>query len=56
MDRDVSAFVELAFWTDHETLVVEVADSGSGLADETCRGMWLAWRAADDVASGPTHV
>jgi anti-sigma regulatory factor (Ser/Thr protein kinase) len=64
----VAAFVEVAFWTDHETLVVEVSDSGPGLPDETCgyvppaddlegsRGMWLAWSLADDaaVASGPT--
>lgn len=64
----VAAFVEVAFWTDHETLVVEVADTGPGLPDETYgyvppaddpeerRGMWLAWSLADDaaVASGPT--
>jgi len=64
----VAAFVEVAFWTDHESLVVEVSDSGPGLPDETCgyvppaddlegsRGMWLAWSLADDaaVASGPT--
>jgi anti-sigma regulatory factor (Ser/Thr protein kinase) len=64
----VAAYVEVAFWTDHETLVVEVADTGPGLPDETCgyvppaddlegsRGMWLAWSLADDaaVASSPT--
>jgi anti-sigma regulatory factor (Ser/Thr protein kinase) len=64
----VAAFVEMAFWTDHETLVVEVSDTGPGLPDETCgyvppaddpeasRGMWLAWSLADDaaVASSPT--
>jgi hypothetical protein len=58
----VAAFVEVAFWTDHELLVVEVSDRGPGLPDETCgyvppaddlgasRGMWLAWSLADDAA------
>jgi anti-sigma regulatory factor (Ser/Thr protein kinase) len=64
----VAPFVEVAFWTDHETLVVEVSDTGPGLPDETRgyvppaddleggRGMWLAWSLADDaaVASSPT--
>jgi anti-sigma regulatory factor (Ser/Thr protein kinase) len=60
-------FAELASWTQDDTLVLEVADSGPGLPDETRgyvppgpdledgRGMWLAWSLADDaaVASGP---
>jgi anti-sigma regulatory factor (Ser/Thr protein kinase) len=57
-----AASVEMAFWTDHDTLVVEVSDDGPGLRDETCayvppsddldegRGMWLAWSLADDAA------
>jgi anti-sigma regulatory factor (Ser/Thr protein kinase) len=64
----VAPFAEVAFWTDHETLVVEVSDTGPGLPDETRgyvppaddldrgRGMWLAWSLADDaaVASNPS--
>jgi hypothetical protein len=58
----VSAAAEVACWTDGDALVVEVADSGPGLPDETAgyvppdpdpeggRGMWLAWSLADDVA------
>jgi hypothetical protein len=63
----VAPFAELASWTDVDTLVLEVADGGPGLPDETRgyvppgddiaegRGMWLAWSLADDaaVASGP---
>lgn len=62
----VSAFAELAVWTEQDRLVVEIADHGPGLPDETAgylppareaaggRGMWLAWSLADDasVASG----
>jgi len=64
----VAAFTDVSSWTDGDTLVVEVADSGPGLPDETlgyvpppespdgARGMWLAWSLADDVAvdSSPT--
>jgi anti-sigma regulatory factor (Ser/Thr protein kinase) len=64
----VSASIELACWSEGDRLVVEVADSGPGLPDETTgyvppdddpaagRGMWLAWSLADDaaVASGAT--
>ncbi|SES77522.1 sensor histidine kinase [Geodermatophilus poikilotrophus] len=58
----VAAFAEVSSWTDGCTLVVEVADSGPGLPDETlgyvpppdgpggARGMWLAWSLADDAA------
>jgi anti-sigma regulatory factor (Ser/Thr protein kinase) len=58
----VSAFAEVSCWTDGDTLVVEVADAGPGLPDETlgyvpptegpdgARGMWLAWSLADDAA------
>ncbi len=63
----VAPFAELASWTDDDTLVLEIADNGPGLPDETRgyvppgadladgRGMWLAWSLADDaaVASGP---
>ncbi len=62
-----AAFAELATWTDGDTFVVEVSDSGPGLPDETQgyvppdsedgpHGMWLAWSAADDVAvrTGPS--
>lgn len=59
-------YAEVATWTDGDTFVVEVADAGQGLADETlgyvppdadgAHGMWLAWSLADDAAvvSGPT--
>ena len=64
----VAAFAAVACWTDGDTLVVEVTDSGPGLPDETlgyvpppdapdaARGMWLAWSLADDAAvdSRPT--
>jgi anti-sigma regulatory factor (Ser/Thr protein kinase)/uncharacterized protein YoaH (UPF0181 family) len=58
----VAAFAEVSSWTDGDRLVVEVADSGPGLPDETlgyvpppdvpdgARGMWLAWTLADDAA------
>ena len=58
----VAAFAEVSSWTDGDRLVVEVADSGPGLPDETLgyvpppdgpdgtRGMWLAWSLADDAA------
>jgi anti-sigma regulatory factor (Ser/Thr protein kinase) len=58
----VAAFAEVSSWTDRDRLVVEVADSGPGLPDETlgyvpppdepdgARGMWLAWSLADDAA------
>lgn len=58
----VAAFAEVSTWTDGATLVVEVADAGPGLPDETLgyvpppdgpdggRGMWLAWSLADDAA------
>ncbi|MGY1779714.1 anti-sigma factor RsbA family regulatory protein [Geodermatophilus sp. SYSU D01036] len=59
-------FAELSTWTDGDAFVVEVADGGPGLADETlgyvppdpaggARGMWLAWSLADDAAvrTGP---
>ncbi len=58
----VAAFAEVSSWTERDTLVVEVADSGPGLPDETlgyvpppegpdgARGMWLAWSLADDAA------
>ena len=58
----VAAFAEVSSWTDRGTLVVEVADSGPGVPDETLgyvppsdgpdahRGMWLAWSLADDAA------
>ncbi|WP_232806998.1 ATP-binding protein [Geodermatophilus chilensis] len=58
----VAAFAEVSSWTDGDTLVVEVADAGPGLPDETlgyvppsdgpdgARGMWLAWSLADDAA------
>jgi MEDS: MEthanogen/methylotroph, DcmR Sensory domain len=62
----VAAFASVSTWTEADTLVVEVADAGPGLPDETlgyvppdddpagARGMWLAWSLADDaaVASG----
>ncbi|MGY1679221.1 anti-sigma factor RsbA family regulatory protein [Geodermatophilus sp. SYSU D01176] len=64
----VAAFAEVSCWTDGDALVVEVADAGPGLPDETlgyvpppdgpegARGMWLAWSLADDAAvdSRPT--
>lgn len=49
-------------WTDHEHLVVEVADDAGGLTDpltgyrppnlneESGRGLWLTWAVADDAA------
>ena len=58
----VAAYAEVSSWTDGDTLVVEVADPGPGLPDETlgyvpppggpdgARGMWLAWSLADDAA------
>jgi anti-sigma regulatory factor (Ser/Thr protein kinase)/uncharacterized protein YoaH (UPF0181 family) len=58
----VAAFAEVSSWADGDRLVVEVADSGPGLPDETlgyvpppdepagARGMWLAWSLADDAA------
>jgi MEDS: MEthanogen/methylotroph, DcmR Sensory domain/Histidine kinase-like ATPase domain len=58
----VSPAAELAFWTDAESLVVEVSDQGPGLPDETLgyvppdedrvggRGLWLTWSLANDVA------
>ncbi|MGY1590767.1 anti-sigma factor RsbA family regulatory protein [Geodermatophilus sp. SYSU D00708] len=58
----VAPFASVATWTDADALVVEVADAGPGLRDETlgyvppdddpraARGMWLAWSLADDVA------
>ncbi|MGY1620265.1 anti-sigma factor RsbA family regulatory protein [Geodermatophilus sp. SYSU D00691] len=63
----VAPFARIAYWTDHDTLVVEVADDGPGLPDELCsyvppppdpaagRGMWLAWTLSDDAAvtTGP---
>ncbi|MGY1711866.1 anti-sigma factor RsbA family regulatory protein [Geodermatophilus sp. SYSU D00758] len=63
----VAAFAEVSCWTEAGTLVVQVADAGPGLPDETLgyvppadeprssRGMWLAWSLADDAAvdSGP---
>ena len=60
----VAPFAEVAYWTDGETLVVEVVDGGPGLPDDTLgyvppaddvlsgRGMWLAWCLADDAAIG----
>jgi hypothetical protein len=62
----VAAYASLSTWAEGDTLVVEVADSGPGMPDETlgyvppdddprgARGMWLAWSLADDaaVASG----
>ncbi|MGY1602076.1 anti-sigma factor RsbA family regulatory protein [Geodermatophilus sp. SYSU D00815] len=58
----VAPYARVAYWTDHDTLVVEVSDIGPGLPDElrayvppppdaeAGRGMWLAWSLADDVA------
>jgi hypothetical protein len=58
----VVPFAEVAYWTDGDTLVVEVSDAGPGLPDTTLgyvppggdvadrRGMWLAWSLADDAA------
>ncbi|MGY1644136.1 anti-sigma factor RsbA family regulatory protein [Geodermatophilus sp. SYSU D00703] len=58
----VAAAASVAAWAEGDTLVVEVADTGPGLPDETlgyvppdddpagARGMWLAWSLADDVA------
>jgi anti-sigma regulatory factor (Ser/Thr protein kinase) len=58
----VAPFAEVATWAEGDVLLVEVADSGPGLPDETLgyvppatyasgpRGMWLAWSLADDVA------
>jgi hypothetical protein len=63
----VAAYAELATWLDGDTFVVEVADPGPGLPDETLgyvppdsgdgpHGMWLAWSTADDaaVSTGPS--
>jgi hypothetical protein len=58
----VAASASMATWAEGDTLVVEVADAGPGLPDETlgyvppdddprtARGMWLAWSLADDAA------
>ena len=58
----VAAFAEVSSWIDGDTLVIEVADHGPGLPDETlgyvpppdgpdgARGMWMAWSLADDAA------
>ncbi len=64
----VAAFAEVSSWTAGNTLVVEVADSGPGLPDETRgyvppgndvddgRGVWLAWSLADDAAVDSHHT
>ena len=62
----VAAYAEVSTWTDGDTFVVEVADTGPGLSDPTVgyvppdptdgpHGMWLAWSLADDAAlvTGP---
>lgn len=61
----VAPFAMLATWTQGGGFVVEVSDSGPGLADDTLgyvppaddgpHGMWLAWSLADDAAvrTGP---
>ena len=58
----VSECAEVSCWSEAGRLVVEVSDQGPGLPDEIVgyvppgndqeggRGMWLAWRLADDVA------
>ena len=63
----VAAFAEVSWWTDRDTLVVEVVDQGPGLPDDTLgyvppgtdlddgRGMWLAWSLADDAAVDTDH-